>query len=668
MNKILLVFWLFVLSLVLVACGSEQPLDDTMYTVTFNVQGGQAVSSIEVKKGTVISLSNYTTTKDGYQFTGWSLSTTGTVLATSYTVTANVTLYAQFTVNSSVYSISFYDESGVLLITKTVNEGASPTHTYEPTDTDEWNHTFEGWKTSPESTSVLQTLPSASANASYYASVSSTKKQYTVTFVTNGGSVINDMTVEYGTMIQSPNDPIREGFNFVSWTKDMTLTTIAEWPIKVEGNITLYASWNEKVKLGAYLQTLINTFEYDVMDYIPAKMQPGSNLVNASQTNLNYSSFVNLSNIAYGYGEQWQMVLDNLEQTKSFTNVLSVVDIISVSAVTLFNNYIDSNPANVNQFTFTSGIYTVNIEFKNNTLFLVIDYTANIPGFGTQTAQIMLNYNIETNDKEGRIQIGDANALRYVITEDSYTFAIRYLGIRRAYFNIHEKADGSVEGSIFEFLGLDNSVATSSAAQFLIKGEYASVVGNKSSGIIGFTGTINELYNSNTGILLGYEIRETVSSLTYNTLWFNLSNQTGITSIKKIDQANSSNPDSIYVNGSTTLFASKTVGGFTLKNLSRRYDIEFRKQYVYYMNGDVMTKVEIEVPMLFIQAEQYSTLVTDIKANNSNLSTFNITVTAQTKSKIEADYATMIDIFISNKENIKVEDILSFIQTKYVNK
>lgn len=666
MKKMIWFAWVFVLVSSLVACVGTTPTpEEVTYTVTFDAQGGSAVQSIEIKAGTAITLSSYSTSKSGFEFEGWSLTASGAVLTGTYTVNSNITLYAKYTPLVNSYQISFYDEDGTLLTTKSVNEGSIPSHTYQPVDTAEWDYSFEGWKSSLSSSTVLTTLPAASANASYYASVTSVKKQYTITFVTNGGTVVNAITVDYGTEVQQPSNPTKEGFSFVSWTSDAALQNVITWPLTVTSNISLYAAWNEKVAVGTYLQALLSSYTYDVMDFIPTKMQPGSVLVDKSQTTLDYSSFVNLSNVPNGYGEQWQMVLDNLEQTKSFTEVLNVVDSLSVTAVTLFNNYIDSNPSDVNNFTFTSGIYGVTIKFEDDVMYLVIDFTANIPGFGSQTAQIMLNYNIENQEKEGRIQIGDANALRYVITEDSYTFAIRYLGIRRAYFNIHENANGSVEGSIFEFLGLDNSVSTTSAAQFVITNDYVSVVGNKASGIIGFTSTINELYNPSTGKLLGYEIRETVSSITYNTLWFNLSDQTGITSIKKVDQANGSNPDSIYVNGNAALFVSKNVGGFSLKNLSRRYDIEFRKQYVYYVENSVLTRVEVEVPMLFVQAEQYSTLVADVKEKNTYLSTFNITVSSATKTKIEADYSTLIDIFISNKENIKVEDILSYIGSKY---
>lgn len=665
MKKIVWLIMLIVVSFGLVACGEESTTEDQSFTVSFDTQGGTAVQSVEVEAGTTITLSNYTTTKDGFDFNGWSLSLSGTILTGSYTVNSNTTLYASYTTQLNSYNVSFYDESGILLATKPVSEGNIATYLYEPTDTAEWDYSFEGWKTSIESTTVITTLPPATEDASYYASVTSVKQQYTVSFVTNGGTVVSSITVDYGTQIQAPKDPQKEGFNFVAWATDEALTNAATWPINVQNNITLYAAWNEKVELGTYLEALLSSYQYDVMDFIPSKMQAGGVLVNQSQITLDYSGFVNLTDISNGYGEQWQMVLDNLEQTKSFTKVLSVVDAISISAVAAFNNYLDSNPADVNNFEFTSGIYNVTIKFDNDIMYMVIDYTAEIPGFGNQPAQIMLNYNILNQEKEGRIQIGDANALKYVITDDSYTFAIRYLGVRRAYFNIHEKEDGSVEGSIYEFLGLDNSISTSSAAQFLITGDYVSVVGNKASGIIGFTSTINELYDPSTGMMLGYEIRENVSSITYNTLWFNLTEQSGISSIRKLDQANGSNPDSIYVNGSDAMFSSKTVGGLSFKALSRRYDIEFRKQYVYYLDGETVTKVEIEVPMLFVQAEQYDSLVTDVKANNANLSTFNIDVSAETKTKIEADYSTMIDIFITNKENITALNILEYIGDKY---
>src|SRR5690606_2905785 len=98
------------------------------------------------------------------------------------------------------------------------------------------------------------------------------------------------------------------------------------------------------------------------------------------------SAFVNLSNLPEsGFGEQWQMVLTNLVQSQSFFTVLSVVDTLSSLSVTGFNNYLDSNPGTTAAYEFSSGNYNVSINFEDDILDYIIDYTANIPIFGTQT-------------------------------------------------------------------------------------------------------------------------------------------------------------------------------------------------------------------------------------------------------------------------------------------
>ena len=143
---------------------------------------------------------------------------------------------------------------------------------------------------------------------------------------------------------------------------------------------------------------------------------------------------------------------------------------------------------------------------------------------------------------------------------------------------------------------------------FFIDTDYASVVGNKSSSMMGWAGTISELYDISDGTLLGYEVRETLSSITYNSMWFNLSDTSGINTIKFEDAPlEDSNPYLVYVNGNATVFESKNVGGFSTKSFSRRYDIELRTQFFYYEDGEELVEVAVLVPMIFVQQEQLST-------------------------------------------------------------
>lgn len=99
--------------------------------------------------------------------------------------------------------------------------------------------------------------------------------------------------------------------------------------------------------------------------------------------------------------------------------------------------------------------------------------------------------------------MGEPNALYYEISENSNKFAIKYLGVRRAYFSIERNNDGNVEGHIYEYLTYEG-IGISSSADFYIDDDYVTAVGNKADGMIGFTGYICELYDVDTGKMLAY--------------------------------------------------------------------------------------------------------------------------------------------------------------------
>ena len=66
----------------------------------------------------------------------------------------------------------------------------------------------------------------------------------TVRFMSSGGSEIENQIVPYGERVNRPEDPVREGYEFAGWYKDIHLTD--EWDFEtdnVQGNMTLYAKW-----------------------------------------------------------------------------------------------------------------------------------------------------------------------------------------------------------------------------------------------------------------------------------------------------------------------------------------------------------------------------------------------------------------------------------------
>lgn len=553
------------------------------------------------------------------------------------------------------YTIRFYDENGTLLHTATVKEGERPSFIYTKTDTDEWKYIVLGWSDEKDGT-VLSAIPTASGDASYYAAVRAEKKKYTLSFVTDGGIDVASVTREYGTEISAPEKPTKTGYAFVAWCTDAEGKNAVTWPLTLTKNMTLYAVWNEKVDIKAYLELLLSDVIPDPYAYIPESMRPGARTL-PDGTITDYSDFVNKSLLpSRGYGEQWHMITDNLTQSEKFFSALKAVEGLTTTSVSTFQNYLDQNPGSTAHHTFASGIYNVTIDYDGKTMTYVLDYTTTFPVLGEQTAQIALSMDVATGEKTVRIQLGAPNALTYKASGHSYEFAIKYLGVRTACFRVEKKADGTVEGRINEYLTVAGK-GLHSAADFYIGDDYVSAVGNKASGIPGFTGYINEVYETKTGKLLGYEVRETLSSVVYNTLWFDLSDVSGITSVK-YREATGEESAAFFVNGSDAAFTTKNVGGIGGKMFSRRFDIELRTQYFYKYNAELGTyeEVAVKVPMLFVQVEQYDTLTKDIAAENKGINA-SIVISAGSLKKIKDDYATLIDAFIENNSDLTEDDI-----------
>ncbi|MCH5165441.1 MAG: InlB B-repeat-containing protein [Clostridiales bacterium] len=634
-----------------------------VYTVTFDSLGGSKVPSVDKEYGDTVDEPD-APTLSGKKLLGWCKTENGTDAVTfPITVTGHITLYAIWEDDPTPeYTVKWYDEEGNLLATQQLKEGATPSYTYNKQDTDEWDYTFEGWSETKGGT-VLQTLPAVSGDASYYAVVSKVKQVYTVTFDSLGGSKVPSVDKEYGGTVDEPAKPTLNGKRFLSWCYNADGTNVVTFPITVRGNITLYAAWGDNIDVKALLNSLISGYKLDPYSYIPEAMLPSytANFINADtikKSEADYSSFVSKAQMpSRGFGEQWHMIADNLKQSQTFFNALSVVETISTATVTIFNNHVDSNPADYAHYAFKHGIYDVTIDCSGGKIYYVLDFSGTFPVFGEQKAQIALSMGILSGEREVRIQLGNPNVLAYTIKDDGYTFALKMLGVRRSMFDVSRDSSGKVTGHINEFLTASGVTdkAVASAADFYVDGAYVSAVGNKASGIPGFTGYISELYNKNTGKLISYEVRETLSAITYNTLWFDLADITGINSIKY-----DSNGKNFYVNGSSTEWKNKKVGGISTKTASRRFDIEFRSQYFYAQEDGEVVEVEVKVPMLFVQEEVYDTLASDVASVNSGVN-ISVGVSTAALNKQKADYATLVDVFIANKDTITPEYIIEFI-------
>ena len=88
--------------------GSSGGSASTTYTLTFETNGGSAISKVTKNKGTTIDLAQYTPTKSGATFEGWYSDKGLTQKITSVKLDANMTVYAKWT-EAPVSGLPFED-------------------------------------------------------------------------------------------------------------------------------------------------------------------------------------------------------------------------------------------------------------------------------------------------------------------------------------------------------------------------------------------------------------------------------------------------------------------------------------------------------------------------------------------------------------------------------
>jgi Listeria/Bacterioides repeat len=212
------------------------------YTVTFNSDGGSAISPItNVEHGSIIS-KPADPTKAGYTFVSWYKESTYENewnFATDV-VTNNITLYAKWAINT--YTVTFDSDGGSAISPITnVEHGTAISKPADPTKT---GYTFVSWyKESTYENERNFATDVVTESIILYAKW--TINTYTVTFDSDGGSAVSPITgIEHGNTISKPADPTKAGYRFVNWYKEAACTNAWDFATDVvTHNITLYAKW-----------------------------------------------------------------------------------------------------------------------------------------------------------------------------------------------------------------------------------------------------------------------------------------------------------------------------------------------------------------------------------------------------------------------------------------
>jgi len=406
--------------------------------------------------------------------------------------------------------------------------------------------------------------------------------------------------------------------------------------------------------LAGLAAAVLNNFEKpDLWQFLPESLRPQNRGGFTGEPD--YSSFTAVSSIPQnGMGAQAYMALNILQKAESILNGISTFYATANAVSTVYQQYINDNPHDYAYFSKSVAGLNIIIELDGEDCAL----TASALGF-------QADLYIKNGVLGGRIEVPLLGTAKFDMTENTLKVAVNIVGLLRAEIDF-VRNDTITTGMLYEFAGTD-SVYTTSAAHIRNDGAYTTFVGNKSDEIAVVNTSNVEVYGNANGKLAGTKIKSSAVGVTYNTRWFNLYNITGINNVKRAEGvSNGMNADTVYVNNSATAFATKVVGGLSLKTLSRRYDIEFKTMHFWEYNSETgkYEHVTAEIPMLFVQEENLSTASADIVDNNASISSINNTIAAAAANAVTYGYDTLIPLFDTLKSLVTPVDITAYIGTK----
>ena len=150
-----------------------------------------------------------------YTFAGWS--------PALVPVTGDATYKATYTGNTNSYTIIWQQDDGTEIDRTTVEYGQTPAHSDPEKEADaQYTYTFAGWD--PEISAVT-------GEATYKATYSSTVNEYTVTFRSEDGTLLQTVTVAYGETPEytgetpAKAEDAENTYTFAGWDQEISAVT-----------------------------------------------------------------------------------------------------------------------------------------------------------------------------------------------------------------------------------------------------------------------------------------------------------------------------------------------------------------------------------------------------------------------------------------------------------
>ncbi len=424
---------------------------------------------------------------------------------------------------------------------------------------------------------------------------------------------------------------------------------------------TFTCTYKIKLDLSNLANTVISTFGSvpSPWSFFPESFSPENKTITQTP---DFSNFYSVSSIPKnGIGKQLSVAYGLLNKTTVALSYVQPIYAVLNTIKTVYSNFLDSSPEEYTSFSSTIAGITFGIELTETQYCLYA--TVN-------SVQVLIYSDVENNTYGAKIQLTPTTILKYTVSEDSLLVAMDILDFSATQIEF-VRNDNEVLGYMYEYIVAGDKPLVATSTLIHSDENYTTLIGTKGDFIPTATSRNCEVYSSVTGNLVGTEVREelTIAGRTaiYNTLWYTLDDIQGIYNIKKVDEQNALNADTIYINNAAESIHSKIVGGNIIKDekfSSRRFDIEFKKMYfyVYDQASAEYTQVACEIPMIFVQEENFDTFTEDFSNANGDFLTGEIALLASSSDKkaVEFGYYTLLEDYEKIKDAVTVESITNY--------
>ena len=397
----------------------------------------------------------------------------------------------------------------------------------------------------------------------------------------------------------------------------------------------------------------------DVWSFMPEALSEES-MAYGTMPASDFTDFVSVDDIGKKFvGKQMNVVYDILGNAQTVLKRVDYVFMAGEAIAAVYQAFINDNPDDYSQYSGSVEIggvnFSVAVRLRGDVSELELTGGA---------VSIRLTADSANNVNTGRIQITDGATLKYEAKEDTLKLAVNVevSAVRIAQQLEFVRDDGgSVAGYVYEFYGIgtaDGETGIKTTALIAITEDYTVVTGDKRESDDMKITAYEEVYDSHKGEYIGAEVAETVLITNYDTLWYNLYDIDGFTSVKAVAERNDLNADTLYVNGSGTPFVPDKM------ITARAYDIEMKEVWYIVAEEDEdgnmsYSKEKTLIPMLFVNKDETDNFSAAVAEKNEYLSEADMTLPDMTA--VTAPFENSGETYAALKEQVTYEEIQNFI-------